>query len=144
MLQLEGESFTTGRATFLDQPQEDVEATAKVYVRLQLGEVVHLAQLDTGAAYSVLSPEVAATIETDVLVDSINVLTNRGKRQGPLVRAVVTLVAETGDSLVVEATFFVPDDWPPGRLFIGYTGFVEFIRLGLDPQKQQLYFGPAA
>jgi hypothetical protein len=52
------------------------------------------------------------------------------------------MIADEGVGLDVDATVFVPDDaWPSGRNFIGYSGFLEKIRIGLDPQQNDVYFG---
>ena len=61
MLKLNGQDFTVGRSKFLDRLETHVEATAKIYVKIRLKGVdaTLFAQLDTGAAWSVLEAEVA-------------------------------------------------------------------------------------
>ena len=67
----------------------------------------------------------------------------RVESEGKLVRIRVTLPADVGlgVSLSFEATVFVTTDWPIGRNFIGYCGFVQGIRIALDPQNNVFYFG---
>lgn len=50
------------------------------------------------------------------------------------------LVAEEGDELELEATWFISEDWP-GPLVIGWKGCLERFRLALDPGKDAIYFG---
>jgi hypothetical protein len=55
-LKLGKADFTQGRSTFRDHLEELLEPTAKVYVPILVGafKPIVLAQLDTGAAWSVL------------------------------------------------------------------------------------------
>jgi hypothetical protein len=57
----------------------------------------------------------------------------------------LTLLADEGDSLDVDAAVFVAtgDEYPVGRSFLGYAGLLERIRFALDPQTNQFYFGAA-
>jgi len=56
MLTLEGERFTSGRSRFADKHPRFPEQTAKIYVKIEFPgiEKAWIAQVDTGAAYSVL------------------------------------------------------------------------------------------
>jgi len=58
-----------------------------------------------------------------------------------LSRAAVTILAEDGGSLEVEATVFVPDCWPEPN-FIGYQGLLERCCFAVDPLRRLFYFGP--
>jgi hypothetical protein len=40
----------------------------------------------------------------------------------------------------VEATFFVSPEWP-GKTFLGYKGFLDRLRIALDPPVNDFYFG---
>lgn len=104
-----------------------------------------LALLDTGAEWSVLDPEIAAEIGlADADGQEITMGHRHGSTLGKLVRANLTMLADEGDSLEVEATVFVPTEhWPAGRNLIGYMGFLERIRIALDSQSRDVYFGAA-
>ncbi|GAB4431459.1 MAG: hypothetical protein Fur0044_29050 [Anaerolineae bacterium] len=57
----------------------------------------------------------------------------------------LSLQAETGDGVEVEATVFVPtlapnDTWPHPN-FIGLDGFLTRIRFAIDPTENTFYFG---
>ena len=149
MLKLNGESFTIGRAKFYDHPPSGGEPTAKVFVRIFLEgqDTPVFAQLDTGSPWSVLAREHAE--ELGLLGDSggleKNLSTREGPKTGRLVKVSLTIPADEdgGESLdIPDAPFFVSEDWPVGRSFIGYGGLIEIIRIGLDSQENYFYFGP--
>jgi hypothetical protein len=100
-----------------------------------------LAQLDTGAAWSVLNVEVARRIGLlDAQGEPLVLSTRTGKVLGKLVRAPVSLVADAGESLDLDATFFVSANWRHGT-FLGYSGLLERIRFAIDPYRNLFYFG---
>src|SRR5947209_1043883 len=97
MLTLRGEAFTSGRARFVDQHPRFPEPTAKVFVKVGFPgiERTWTAQLDTGAAFSVLEAEIAAALgllESDG--QGARVSTRLGSLTGRLVRAPLTLMAD--------------------------------------------------
>ena len=61
MLKLGEAPFTQGRLKFLDHNPKAPEPTAKIFVQFLVADLAPMvvAQLDTGAAWSVLDPEVA-------------------------------------------------------------------------------------
>ena len=145
MLRLNGNDFSSGRAAFLDSLPSTENRSARVYVRVAVPgmEETFLALLDTGAEWSVLDREIAEQLGiADLEGHSITLRHKQGSTPGKLVRTKVTMIADEGVGLDVDATVFVPDDaWPTGRNFIGYSGFLEQIRIGLDPQRNDVYFG---
>ena len=145
MLQLAGGDFSSGRATFFDSLPATQNRSARVYVRVAVPgmDEAFLALLDTGAEWSILDREIAEQIGiADGEGDTITLRHKEGVTPGRLVRTTVTMIADEGVGLDVDATVFVPNDaWPSGRSFIGYSGFLEKIRIGLDAQRNDLYFG---
>jgi len=100
-----------------------------------------LAQLDTGAAWSVLNAEIAQALGlVDGDGEELKLKTRLGDFDGRLEEATLTIVAEDGESLDVNARVFVSQDWP-GQTCLGYMGLLERIRFGLDPQENDFYFG---
>ena len=104
-----------------------------------------LAALDTGAAWTVLEPEIAELLG---LFDGSGEVVSRletpfGPFQGRLERVVMTLLAEEGQDLEVEATVFVCRDWPREN-FLGYAGLLERVRFALDPPRRHFHFGAPA
>jgi hypothetical protein len=137
--------FACGRSLFLDSLKEAPETTAKVFVKICLnGEIESsfYAQVDTGAAWSILAPRVAAELGFLDQPGKPTILsTHLGRIKGVLIRLPVRFLADEGDSFETEGTFFVSPDWPSGRTFLGYSGLLEFIRFAFDPQANHFYFG---
>ncbi|HXV78288.1 MAG TPA: hypothetical protein VEG60_00265 [Candidatus Binatia bacterium] len=143
---LDGADFATGRARFLDEDTSSLEGTAKIFVKIEpsnLGFPV-LAQLDTGCPWSILKPEIAQAINLmDEEGHPQSLSTRLGLVSGQLKRTSITIIADDGNSMDVEATVFVSADWRAGN-FLGYGGLLERVRFAVDPQENLFYFGPSA
>ncbi|MFQ5791256.1 MAG: hypothetical protein ACE5JI_12365 [Acidobacteriota bacterium] len=142
LLKLEGNVFAGGRSRFLDF-HGGTEPTPKIFVKVLPGDtpIPLLAQLDTGAAWSVLDGEIAEALGfLEQPGPSVGLSTRSGTIEGKLIRAPVTILADEGESFEVEATLFVSRDWAYGN-FLGYSGFLERIRFAVDPSTNDFYFG---
>jgi hypothetical protein len=139
----DGTPFTTGRAKYLDQSAQAGEGSAKIFVRIEpqgFGGLL-LAQLDTGAPWSVLNAEIADTL--GLLGgdgEQIKIHTRDGTFDGRLEEATLTILAHDGESVAINARVFVSREWQ-GQTFLGYMGLLEKIRFALDPQENYFYFG---
>ena len=145
MLILDGQSFTSGRSRFLDQHPRFLEPTAKVFVTVTFPGIQDsvLAQVDTGAAYSTLEAEVAEALSLfDLKGQTTRLSTRLGTFSGQLIRLPLSLIADEGDSLDLEATFFVSRDWR-GPTLLGYVGLLDKLRIALDSPVNLFYFGEA-
>ena len=145
MLTLQGDRFTSGRAKFSDSSPFRSEPTAKIYVKVQFGDLQYfqIAQLDTGAAWSILAPDVAQAIRIPMGAgDPATFLTPFGIKDGHLARVPLKIIADEGEPLDTEGTFFITENWPEGLNFLGYSGLLDSIRFALDPQVNHFYFGP--
>jgi hypothetical protein len=60
--------------------------------------------------------------------------TRFGSIGGQLKRTHITILADDGDSIELEATVFVPTEWTGGN-FLGYGGLLERVRFAVDPQE---------
>ena len=101
-----------------------------------------LALLDTGGHYCILSPEVREVVE-DQLVDRLGhqmLRTAHGSIQGDLYILPIQLLADEGEHLELEVIAFVSEDWY-GQSFLGYTGVLDRLCFGIDPQASRFYFG---
>lgn len=148
MLKLAGRDFTCGCARFVDHSPDNPEPTAKIFIKVRFEEspILSLAQLDTAAAWSVLDPETADALDLLNRPGEPAVLHTRlGLRHGKLIPVKCSFLADEGrgDALETEATFFVTEDWPPGKCFLGYSGLLERIRFAVDARENLFYFGPA-
>lgn len=148
MLTLAGESFTIGRARFLDRIPDSREPTAKIFVKVKFPrlqadlEQSWFAQVDTGASWSILNREVARDLGAlDGDGSLISISTRLGLIAGRLERMSVALVADEGESTEVDATVFVSRDWI-GPTFLGYSGFLDRVRIAIDPSSDSVFFGP--
>lgn len=145
MLELKGSRFTRGRSDFRDYVPSAPEPIARVYVKIRLAHLskTSLALLDTGAAWSILPPAVAEDARISVRDgDPARLSTRLGLLDGFLVKVPLTFIADEGASLDWEGTFFLSEDWPLGRIFLGYSGLLDSLRFALDPQANDFYFGP--
>jgi hypothetical protein len=143
MLTLNGERFASGRSKFLDHHPRFPEPTAKVFVKLEFSGLdgFWIAQVDTAAAYSILEFEVARSLDLfDLEGHWTRMSTRLGLLDGKLVRLPMTLMADEGRSLDLEAMFFVSQNWRGGT-FLGYTGLLDRLRIALDSPANLFYFG---
>ena len=137
--------FSGGRSKFLDHHPRFSEPTAKVFVNVAFPGLSRdwLAQVDTGAAYSILEQDVARSLGLLRGGGPFSRLSTRlGDLRGRLLRVPLKILADEGSSLEFEATFFVSPDWHGGT-FLGYSGLLDRLRIGLDSPRSLFYFGEA-
>jgi len=145
MLRLGQADFTCGRSRYLDILEEALEPTAKIFVKIAFedSEASSWAQIDTGAAWSVLDPLIAKRLGyLDLDGEPTELDTRLGRKVGVLVRIPFRFLADDGENYTTEGTFFISSDWPSGRTFLGYSGLLDGMRFALDPQVNHFYFGP--
>ena len=123
---------------------------AQIVLPINLAGLITIqAVVDTGSTWCVLNPELIGLLG-DAVEDTYapaELLTVRGEHYtGRLVRLPMGLQAEIGDDVEVEATAFVPTLSPDEIWhfpdFIGLVGFLQRIRIAIDPSENVLYFGP--
>jgi hypothetical protein len=92
------------------------------------------ALLDTGAQWSVVGGDLAEELRQDAEEEAheVTLTTRLGVIRGHLFRMRVTLVADHGGDLHVQSSVVLDPKWS-GPLVLGYGGFLERIRIGLDP-----------
>jgi len=94
-----GDRFVRGRSRFFDRLPQERETTAKVYIKVRLAGLPEdlLAQLDTGAAWSVLAPDVARAAGVAFGIgERVALISRFGLHQGRLLRLPITFIAEEG------------------------------------------------
>ena len=100
--------------------------------------------VDTGAPYCIFDTELSEALGLSFDDgESFKLRTAYGEVTGTIQRVMIELVAEQGDSLQIDASVFVTDDWRYGN-FLGYSGLLERIRFAFDPGTNSFYFGPQA
>ncbi|HYX22539.1 MAG TPA: hypothetical protein VFC23_00165, partial [Thermoanaerobaculia bacterium] len=91
-----------------------------------------LTVVDTAASWCVFKPDVGATLLDyfDPSPEVVILSTRLGMFRGRLHRGSITILADEGKPLDVEATVFLAPDWP-GPNFLGYQGFLQRIRFAV-------------
>src|SRR6266446_7418566 len=119
MLTLNGIPFTTSRATYYDHHPQNVSGKSAIYVQVVLP--IHdgtnfYAIVDTGSPYCIFDTEIAEALglSFDNSKD-IKLSTAYGEVTGTIQRLTISLVAEQGDYLEIDASVFVTDDWRYGN-----------------------------
>jgi hypothetical protein len=137
-------SFATGSARYVDADPEYPGTDARIVVRVGIDRIHDpvLAVVDTAAPWCIFEPVVAAALRRTFLPSDEGVVlsTRLGRFGGTLYRGSITLVAEQGENLDVDATVFISPDWR-GPNFLGYEGFLQRIRFAVDPENNLFYFG---
>ena len=105
------------------------------------------ALFDTAAEWSLIGGDIAEALEEEAEYDGweMSMDTRFGKVHCRLHRLDVTLVADEGEDLRVASSVLLSSDWE-GPPVLGYRGFLERIRFGLDPgdydrHDQWFFFG---
>ncbi len=134
----------TGAAQYSDHAPGD--PNVRIVVPCRANEMTFDAILDTGAPWNVINPELAAILEGEEVEEDVKILIRGVARTGPLVRSQFHLLADEGDSLEVDGTFFVPrqaeDDRPwSAPNFLGLQGTLSRIRFAIDPGRSTWHFG---
>jgi len=99
------------------------------------------ALLDTAAEWCVISTRAAemAGYPIDTRCRQSLMSTRFGTLQGTIERIPLTIPADEGEHLTLEATWFVSPDWA-GPVVLGWRGLLERIRFAVDPDAQKFYF----
>jgi len=98
------------------------------------------ALLDTGSEWCVLATDVAASLGCDLTQGELPLHTRFGTIWGSLGRLPLRFESAEGQSLELEATWFISADWP-GPTVIGWKGGLERLRFALNPGDDTFYFG---
>src|SRR5690242_11252053 len=100
MLNFQRGLFATGRSKFVDQAPWSREKTAKIYIGVKIDGVSQTlyAQVDTGAAWSILSPDLAREAGIRAEAGDPAILSTRfGLQRGYIVRVPFSLIADEGE-----------------------------------------------
>ncbi len=142
----DGKSFATGKATYYDTDLSNLNRQNAIYpqIILPLGTGISVyALVNTGAPYCIFDNEITQMLGLDFSAgEPIELSTRVGKISGTIQRLPITLAAEEGNSLEIDASVFVSEQWYYGH-FLGYSGFLERFRFVVDPATNSLFFGPS-
>ncbi len=147
MLELAGQSFTTGVLTYIDHDPDRQRPHASIYIPINIplgaGSVTVYAFVDTGTPYLVVGPEVieALNLKPAAAAAEIELVTRLGRIKGFLDSVDLVIPAEDGDSLRMGVTVFASEEWNAGA-FLGYSGCMSNMNFAVQPQNNQFFFGP--
>jgi hypothetical protein len=117
---------------------------ARIMIPVAVGPISEpvLAVVDTAASWCIFEREVGSILAQGLtrIPGRVSLSTRLGVLQGVLYMGQITLPADEGEPLDVDATVFVSPDWP-GPNFLGYQGFLQRIRFAVDPESNTFYFG---
>jgi hypothetical protein len=146
-----GDTFATGATPYLYRPVTEKETSPRVILTVLIDSFETLAFVDTGGIF-LIAPEVALHLGLDpndgVLAQSL--LWRNDRLQGMLHRVSLTLPAEVGNSLTIDATAFVPQlaphqEWSLNfQCVLGMLNCLERLRFAVDPSSDTFYFGELA
>jgi hypothetical protein len=131
-------------ASYRDSDIDTPHQPPRVVVRIQPKPLATsvLAIVDTAAPWCILKPQIGELIadELEELPGRVRLSTRLGLIEGRLYKGWLTLLAQEGESLDLEATYFLSPQWQGGN-FLGYEGALERVRFAIDPRENLFYFG---
>ena len=147
MLELGGQSFTTGVLTYIDHDPDRQRQDASIYIPISFplgaGNFTVYAFVDTGTPYLVVGSEVieALNLKPATAAAECALSTRLGRIEGFLASVDLVIPAEDGDSLHIGVTVFASKQWNAGA-FLGYSGCMSNMNFAVRPQNNQFFFGP--
>jgi hypothetical protein len=141
----DGEYFAIGAINYAYRPPITND-TNRIIIGVYVEDIITEAVLDTGAPYPIISPKIAiqAGLNRVKPLERKTRVVRKMKLEGSIIRLNMTLPADEGEDLTVDATAFIPDVeeyWGDFPCFIGQSGFLERIRYAVDPATDTFYFG---
>lgn len=146
MLHIRGQEFTSGASEYFENNPSLKVSQDSIHVNIQIEagvSIVTTARLDPATPWVVLNSEYNEQLGLYPGEPTVTLATVAGRKVGSLERIPITLLAQEGNTLRVDATVFVCNDWNREN-FLGYSGFLQRIRFAVDPQYCRFYFGPLA
>lgn len=150
LLRADGEPFATGAVNYLFRPATEQEHSLRITIDIRIRDFQSPAFIDTGGIYLICPPEVADVLDLqpqDVLFRE-RILLRGLSIGGSVYRLPLTLIADRGNSMLIEATAFVPDnehlDWDDFPCILGMEGCLERLCFAVDPMNEIFYFGESS
>jgi hypothetical protein len=139
------QEYEGGCRCVLDYPSGSGPLFIAIPCRIENLPRIQIALIDTAAKWCVLPVEIATRLGLDLTpdLDMAPLETRFGRLSGKLERRTLTLIAQEGQDVEVDATFFVCSDWHY-PMVVGWKGCLERICFGVDPSKEtcHFYFAP--
>lgn len=143
-----GDPYATGATPYGYGPATNQEITPRIIITVSINDFKTSAFVDTGGIF-IITPEVALHLGLDAKtgISTPNLGWRGSSLPGVLHRVSLTLQADEGHPLTIEATAFVPqlspyDSWPGDfPCILGMSGCLERLRFAVDPFTDTFYFG---
>jgi hypothetical protein len=142
-----GAPFATGEAPWASRYALAGDRLTRLFVQVEIDGQATTAVVDTGGAYLVLTPAIAADLRLgpNAMVHRDRLMIRGIMCKGTVHRIPITLPATAGEPLTFEATAFVPElehgeTWPLPS-YLGWQGCLDRIRFAVDPADEVVYFG---
>ena len=136
-----------GVVRYADSPEPRLKKQARICIPVipGVGGLLIMAVVDTAAPWCIFRPGIGSFIPEnfELLSDrdeSVKLSTRLGLIYGALYHGSITIPADHGESLSLEATVFLSPDWR-GDNFLGYQGLLQKLRFAVDPRRNLFYFG---
>jgi len=97
--------------------------------------------VDTGSEWCVAAPQAFAGVEPLVRDEDAVLHSRYGLLDGFVTRASVIFIADQGEMLTVDATWFISEDWT-GPVVLGWKGCFERMNFAFDTAQELFWFGP--
>jgi len=144
-----GDPYATGAAPYTYRPATERETSPRIILTVSINNFETLAFVDTGGVFAIIDPEIGHHLNLNPEDGApAPKLYWRGETiSGVLHRVSLTLLADIGDSLTIDATAFIPQLAPrqgwPGDFpcILGMSGCFERLRFAVDPATDTFYFG---
>lgn len=124
-----------------DQSRNEARIIVQARLSTESGPTIEMV-IDTAATWNVIHPELANLCRFDLSSGERSSLSTRfGSIDGVIVRHELVLIASRGNDVVVDSTFFVPDQWNDSLPnFIGYNGCLCHISFAIDPISNEVCY----
>lgn len=135
-----------GVCRFRFAPAFERDRTDRIHVPVEIEGLQTTAIVDTGGVYLVIDPDFAEALNLnrDNALETTAVQIRGLNYKGNLHRLSLTLIADTGHSVSIDATSFVPDLEPGDRrelpTYLGLHGCLERLCFAIDPHPDALRF----
>jgi hypothetical protein len=143
----DGQPFATGAVNYLFRPATEQEQALRITIDIRIHDFQSPAFVDTGGIYLICPPEVADVLDLqpEAVLFRERILLRGRLLQGSIYRLPLTLIADRGNSIMIETTAFVPDsehlDWADFPCILGMQGCMERFCFAVDPINETFYFG---
>ena len=146
-----GQAFAPGEASYDYRPATSGETTSRVFIEVTINGITTDAMVDTGGVYFLCQPHIAHRLqleEAEATSGPLSILIRGIQVQGRLYRLLLTIPAESGETLDLQVTAFVPEEdeenWGDFPCILGFHGCLERARFAIDPGTYTFYFGPTS